>query len=357
MQSSGTMRFILAITLCSVIQGVHINLRTKPVEIFLQHPDPVLPTLQITGPGAEFAKVVANSLPAQRLPVTGFGGPVLDPDQILLAGAHNSFSNPPPGLGSGQDPATQTCGLTRPFCTKSRYRSIDGSCNNLLRPAWGTPQTPYGRLVPYNYADGINAWPRSVTGAPLPNPREISLRLFPDRQLIDPLWNLNAQQWGQIITHDMSLTAGVAQSHKDQITCCTDNGQLAADAPTNPFCAPIIVPPNDPVHASQGTQCFNFVRTTTTRDRGCTAPNAPAEPSNMHLEWNFSNPPPGLGSGQDPATQTCGLTRPFCTKSRYRSIDGSCNNLLRPAWGTPQTPYGRLVPYNYADVFSQDATT
>ncbi|KAG6441270.1 hypothetical protein O3G_MSEX001716 [Manduca sexta] len=261
MQSSGTMRFILAITLCSVIQGVHINLRTKPVEIFLQHPDPVLPTLQISGPGAEFAKVVANSLPAQRLPVTGFG-----------------FSNPPPGLGSGQDPATQTCGLTRPFCTKSRYRSIDGSCNNLLRPAWGTPQTPYGRLVPYNYADGINAWPRSVTGAPLPNPREISLRLFPDRQLIDPLWNLNAQQWGQIITHDMSLTAGVAQSHKDQITCCTDNGQLAADAPTNPFCAPIIVPPNDPVHASQGTQCFNFVRTTTTRDRGCTAPNAPAEP-------------------------------------------------------------------------------
>lgn len=66
----------------------------------------------------------------------------------------NRFSNPPPPLGTGQDPAAQTCGLAPPFCTKSRYRSIDGTCNNLQRPAWGIPQTPYGRLVPYNYADG-----------------------------------------------------------------------------------------------------------------------------------------------------------------------------------------------------------
>lgn len=59
---------------------------------------------------------------------------------------------------------------------------------------------------------GVGAMPISVTGRQLPNPREISIRLFLDKQLIDPVWNLNAQQWGQIITHDMSLTAGVAQT-------------------------------------------------------------------------------------------------------------------------------------------------
>ncbi|GBP47663.1 Peroxidase [Eumeta japonica] len=192
--------------------------------------------------------------------------------------ANKSFSNPPPPLGSGQDPGSMTCGLVPPFCANSRYRSIDGSCNNLQRAALGVPQTPYGRLVPFNYADGVYAMPRSVSGGELPNPRQLSLLLFPDRQLVDPVWTLNTQQWGQIITHDMSLTAGVAQSHKDIITCCDDNGQLAPDSWTNPQCAPVLVPHDDPVHSFQGTQCMNFVRTTTTRDRGCTPPGAPAQP-------------------------------------------------------------------------------
>ncbi|XP_059053661.1 peroxidase-like [Achroia grisella] len=234
------------------------------------------PVLHLTGPGAQFAKIVTIGPTPQRLPVTGFGRPEADIREAQASTV--SFSNPPPPLGSAQDPATQTCGLAPPFCSKSRYRTIDGSCNNFLRPSWGTPQTPYGRLLPYNYADGVSAMPVSSSGRPLPNPRDISLRLFPDRQLVDPIWNLNAQQWGQIITHDMSLTAGVTQSHKESIVCCDDNGQLALDAQTNPTCAPILIPPNDPVHVPQGTQCMNFVRTGTTRTRGCTPPNAPAEP-------------------------------------------------------------------------------
>ncbi|XP_068625536.1 peroxidase [Battus philenor] len=211
-----------------------------------------------------------------RLPVNGYG------HETVAASTYGvpayGFSNPPPPLTNSFDPALQTCGLPPSFCAKSRYRSIDGSCNNIQKPIWGMPQTPYGRLVQYNYGDGVSALPVSQTGRQLPNPREISLRLFPDKQLIDPIWNLNAQQWGQIITHDMSLTAGVAQTHKDLLTCCDDNGQLAPDASFNPTCAPILIPPTDVVHGPQGTQCMNFVRTTTTRDRGCTSPNAPAEP-------------------------------------------------------------------------------
>ncbi|KAL0832125.1 hypothetical protein ABMA28_001592 [Loxostege sticticalis] len=275
-------RTFLLLALCSAAQAISFN-PSSQVTTFLNS---IGSSLHITGLGAQYAKVIPAGPPPQRLPVMGFGGQQFQPQP---SGPGLSFSNPPPPIGSGTDPATQTCGLAPPFCTASRYRSIDGSCNNLARPAWGMPQTPYGRLVPYNYADGVSAWPRARSGNPLPNPRLLSNRLFPDLNLVSPIWNLNAQQWGQIITHDMSLTAGVAQTRldqchilveedKDQLTCCDDNGQLAPDSATNPTCAPILIPPNDPTHAPYGTQCMNFVRTGNTRDRGCTPPNAPAEP-------------------------------------------------------------------------------
>ncbi|CAG4970324.1 unnamed protein product [Parnassius apollo] len=215
--------------------------------------------------------------PSLRLPVNGFGHETVN-NQGHGEYPGSSFSNPPPPQNSGPNLKEQTCGLAPSFCTTSRYRTIDGTCNNLRKPTWGIPQTPYGRLVKYNYGDGISALPVSSTGRQLPNPREISLTLFPDKQLVDPVWNLNAQQWGQIITHDMSMTAGVAQTHKDLLTCCDDNGQLAPDAASNPSCAPILIPPNDVIHSPQGTQCMNFVRTTSTRDRGCTPRNIPAQP-------------------------------------------------------------------------------
>ncbi|XP_075975930.1 peroxidase-like [Anticarsia gemmatalis] len=247
----------ITLTLCGVIQGLYQTGRRPTLFPFYQ----TTPSLQLSGPGASFARVIAYTPPAERLPVNGFG-----------------FSNPPPPLGSAQDPGTQTCGLSPPFCTKTRYRSIDGSCNNPQTPSWGMPQTPYGRLTQYKYADGVSAMARSASGRPLPNARELSLVLFPDKHLVDPVWNLNTQQWGQIITHDMSLSAGVPQRTGQQTVCCDDSGQLAPDVTTNPACAPILIPHSDPIHAPQGTQCLNFVRSATTRDRGCTHPNAPAEP-------------------------------------------------------------------------------
>lgn len=47
-----------------------------------------------------------------------------------------------------------TCPIGPRYCSNSRYRSIDGSCNNLQNPTWGMAETPYGRLTKYNYADG-----------------------------------------------------------------------------------------------------------------------------------------------------------------------------------------------------------
>ena len=57
-----------------------------------------------------------------------------------------------------------------------KYRSYDGTCNNLVNPLIGAANVPYVRLLPPAYQDGVNS-PRSlsVSGQPLPNPRTISL--------------------------------------------------------------------------------------------------------------------------------------------------------------------------------------
>ncbi|GBP47660.1 Peroxidase [Eumeta japonica] len=96
-------------------------------------------------------------------------------------------------------------------CSISRYRSIDGSCNNLEHSSWGMRNKPYGRLCRYNYADGKHALPKSSSGKPLPNARLISCELFPPKEINDPEYTLLTMQFGQFVTHDMSLTADSVQ--------------------------------------------------------------------------------------------------------------------------------------------------
>ena len=39
-------------------------------------------------------------------------------------------------------------------CPVSRYRTLDGTCNNVDQPRWGAANTPYLRLLPAWYRDG-----------------------------------------------------------------------------------------------------------------------------------------------------------------------------------------------------------
>lgn len=36
----------------------------------------------------------------------------------------------------------------------AKYRSINGSCNNLKIPTWGAAETPFFRLLNANFSDG-----------------------------------------------------------------------------------------------------------------------------------------------------------------------------------------------------------
>ncbi|KAJ8973693.1 hypothetical protein NQ317_013398 [Molorchus minor] len=170
-------------------------------------------------------------------------------------------------------PTTSTdgnCARRPASCPQTKYRSIDGSCNNLRNPIIGIPLTPYTRLLPPQYAD-------ARSGNPLPGAREISLLIYPDFRLEDPIFTLNAMQYGQIVTHDMSMVLGSTQAQPHQTKCCSDNGQLLELANSPEHCYPIVFPPDDPVHGRFNIRCDNFVRTLTDRDRNCVDGSQPAE--------------------------------------------------------------------------------
>ncbi|XP_045467733.1 peroxidase isoform X2 [Harmonia axyridis] len=175
------------------------------------------------------------------------------------------------------DPSTLGCGMAPSSCPNTPYRSYDGSCNNLRNPVLGTPQTRYARLLPPKYGDGISTPPLAKSGRPLPPSRTVSLILFPDVKVDDPKWTLNAMQYGQIITHDMSMIAGSTQAQPHPTRCCSPSGQLLEFANIPEHCFPIVLSDDDPISRQTNIRCMNFLRTITDRDRRCVGGNKPAE--------------------------------------------------------------------------------
>ncbi|SPP83193.1 peroxidase [Drosophila guanche] len=213
--------------------------------------------------------IVGNGLPPSAAgatspaPQTPFGPAIGSP--ITPYG----YSFPTPGrVACAQSPAV---------CEKTAYRTLDGSCNHLEQPGLGVANTRYGRLLTPKYADGISAPTRSVTGEELPSARLVSLVAFGEQDVPDPEFTLHNMQWGQIITHDMSMQAGGTQSKKHPTRCCTDDGRLIGLDTAHKTCFAIIVPPHDPAYSQVGTECLNFVRTLTDRDSNCQYAGGPAE--------------------------------------------------------------------------------
>ncbi|XP_055676431.1 peroxidase [Lutzomyia longipalpis] len=168
------------------------------------------------------------------------------------------------GIGGGK-----TCGVPPTNCVRSRYRTFNGVCNNLVNPGWGMAAGSYSRLLSPKYGDGVASPTTSVTGEDLPNARVISVDVFGERDVPDPKYTLLNMQWGQIMTHDMSLQFGGSQAQKHATSCCTDQGRIMEQGNLHSTCYPIIVPPHDPVYNDFDSHCMSFVRTLTDRDVGC----------------------------------------------------------------------------------------
>jgi len=157
------------------------------------------------------------------------------------------------------------------FANREPYRTYDGSCNNLRHTAWGKSNTPYTRILPPDYEDGINEVRKTgVTNAPLPNPRTVSLATVRWSERADPKSTVMLMQWGQFIDHDLSLAATTPMftPQGTSIDCC--NRKLLLDPKLkHPACISVLLPDADPFYARFNVGCMNLVRNAPSPPIGC----------------------------------------------------------------------------------------
>ena len=102
------------------------------------------------------------------------------------------------------------CPFEEPVCDSSqKYRTFDGTCNNLRQRLLGSIETPHKRLLPPVYEDGFSAIRvNSFLGNSLPNPRLVSQGLnVVESNLQELIWSHLWIIFGQFLAHDMVATA------------------------------------------------------------------------------------------------------------------------------------------------------
>ncbi|CAI6345034.1 unnamed protein product [Macrosiphum euphorbiae] len=152
-----------------------------------------------------------------------------------------------------------TCPRTS-FCQPHKYRSTDGSCNNIKHELWGRASTALQRILPPKYGDGVNS-PRSraANGSPLPSARQVSVTFTQDVDSPSENYTMLLMQWGQFLDHDTTHTPISRGQMGSGISCCR-NGREIENSLRHPDCFQIEIPRNDQMFAPFGERCMEFVR-------------------------------------------------------------------------------------------------
>lgn len=140
-----------------------------------------------------------------------------------------------------------------------RFRSVDGSCNNLKNPLWGKSGTPYARFLPANYRDGKGEPAARRDGSPLPNARQMTLRMARDLPVENATLAHMFMMWGQFIGHDITnKPRAIARApNKTEVKCCELPEHQRPDN-----CFPVMFPRNDPFYSRFSKTCMEFTRST-----------------------------------------------------------------------------------------------
>ena len=156
--------------------------------------------------------------------------------------------------------------MQTPDCSNAKiqqFRTITGVCNNLQNPLFGAAHTPFSRLVPAQYEDGLsqlrgamqNMESSLLTEGPFnppnPSPRMVSISAVTDRPIDDERFSHILMQWGQFLDHDLDLAPAFMM-----VDCsgCSN---------TDDRCASFRVPTDDPTFgnsSSSGRVCHAFIR-------------------------------------------------------------------------------------------------
>uniref|UniRef100_A0A8D2IVU7 Ig-like domain-containing protein n=1 Tax=Varanus komodoensis TaxID=61221 RepID=A0A8D2IVU7_VARKO len=156
------------------------------------------------------------------------------------------------------------------ICFHKKYRTHDGSCNNLQHPMWGASLTAFQRLLKPAYQNGFNL-PRGFSlveesrGLPLPLPRLVSTAMIgtetvtPDGQFTHML-----MQWGQFLDHDLDQTVAAISMAR-----FSDGEPCSKVCTSDPPCFSILIPENDP--RVRNGRCMFFVRSSPVCGSGMTS--------------------------------------------------------------------------------------
>ncbi|XP_016664411.1 peroxidase-like [Acyrthosiphon pisum] len=149
---------------------------------------------------------------------------------------------------------------------KAKYRTVNGSCNNLQNPNWGAALTPFYRYMDPVFSDGISAFRLQSDGSPLPNARNITLTMFQDSlRICDYKNNELLVPWGQFITHDTAYSPvrSVNSSFPAALDHCQDKN------PPTECKAVIPLSPDDPVYGKKNLTILKFMRLITSPAYNC----------------------------------------------------------------------------------------
>lgn len=143
-------------------------------------------------------------------------------------------------------------------CLHRKYRTFDGTCNNLCNITLGSAEQPLERLLPPDYEGPAGSQaPRSlgVDFKPLTNPRKVSVEALENNDTA----NINGtivdfthltMTWGQFLDHDVTLT------ELPELDCGINN------APCRPIpgCVNIKIPNGLELLFNESVQCIPLAR-------------------------------------------------------------------------------------------------
>lgn len=152
----------------------------------------------------------------------------------------------------------------------SKYATIDGTCNNLQHPMWGSSYSPFRRLLKPIYENGFSTpvgWNRDrrYHGFGKPHARLVTTALIRTSTITeDPEITHMVMQWGQFLDHDLdhALPSTSAESWEGGLDC---KKTCAYSEP----CFPMEVPHDDSRIKSR--RCMDFIRSSAVCGTGDTS--------------------------------------------------------------------------------------
>lgn len=190
--------------------------------------------------------------------------------------------------------APSTC--TRSLNPLPKYRPVDGRGVNRNNPEYGASDTPFARFAPIGYDDAISSVRKSVSGADLPNVRDIVQNVLTKAVGVTPKDGPNDVQYGVFalmtvlfITHDVHYQTPIQpKNDENEISCCKlDNSGPLPSAVQDDSCLPIEISKDDSFYSSGNIGCINLVRSQTTEYINTAQPGQPMNRATSYLDLSL----------------------------------------------------------------------